>query len=367
MIRSGALGALLVLLLLLPRPGTAQEGAATFPGPVSLSGLLYLTYQTGQEAGADFNRFAVTRSYLTADVHVLPRLSARITMDAHQDAEGDMEVRLKYAFGKYDFGDVGDLTGLGLEGGIVHMVWLDFEEHVNLYRMLDKMFMERSDMFNSADVGLTLGGGFGKSLPEDYRRNVSSAYAARYGSFALGVYNGGGYHGAEKNLNKSLQGRLTLRPLPDVLPGLQLSGLAIVGEGNRSGTTDAEIPDWRVFNGMASYQHAGGTWTAQYVTGKGNQAGSWFEPTDETQATDYGGFAVFGEQRFGKGWRVVGGFDELERRPGDTDLSFTRVHGGLGYDLGKQNVLMVDVTRRDWADEALENDTRFQVVMQVRF
>ena len=98
-------------------------------------------------------------------MNILPNLSGRITMDAHQDGEEDMEVRLKYAYGKYSLGDVGGITGLGLEGGIVHMVWLDFEEHINLYRMRDKMFVERSGMFNSADFGVTLTGGLVRTSP----------------------------------------------------------------------------------------------------------------------------------------------------------------------------------------------------------
>ena len=195
---------------------------------------------------------------------------------------------------------------------------------------------------------------------------MSSSYPSRWGSFAVGVYNGGGYHGAEKNTNKTVQGRLTVRPLPDALPGLQLSGLAIVGEGNKAGEAD-EIPNWRVFNAMLSYQHAQGTLTAQYVTGEGNQKGSWYEPTEPWNATNYNGFAVCGEQRFGDGWRIVGGFDSIERTPGNTDLSFTRINGGIGYDLGHGNILIFDLVRRNWEDSSLDADTRFQTVMQVKF
>lgn len=370
MIRFSLLGALLFLLASTPQPGSAQHNdsqGTSFPGPVSFSGLFYLSYQTGESGGEDFSRFSVNRAYLTGRVNVVPRLSARITMDAHQDETGDMKVRLKYVYGKYALGDVGRLTGLGIEGGIVHMVWLDFEEHINLYRMRDKMFMERSGMFNSADMGVTLTGGFGEDLPEEFQETVTSHYASRWGSFAVGVYNGGGYHGAEENLNKTVQGRLTIRPLPDVLPGLQISGLGILGEGNNLDPELDESPDWRVFNAMASYQHAGGTWTAQFVTGEGNQAGSWYEPTDLAEATDFNGFSIFGEQRFSSGWLITGGFDQLERKPGDQDLSFTRIHGGIGYDLGNQNILLFDVDQRNWEDDARDSDTRFQVVMQVKF
>ena len=38
------------ILLLSAMPLTAQEGAS-YPGPVSLSGLFYLAYQKGEEGG----------------------------------------------------------------------------------------------------------------------------------------------------------------------------------------------------------------------------------------------------------------------------------------------------------------------------
>jgi len=360
------LGLAVPALLALPlHPAAGQDR-------IAFSGLSYLAYENGKEGGESYNQFFVNRAYLTTRVNVLPRLTARLTLDTSQDREGDgqgdMEVRIKYAYAKYDFGDLGPATGIGLEGGIVHMVWLDFEENVNLYRMRDPMFMERSGMFNSADFGLTLSGGLGGSLPEEYRREVSSAYAARHGSFALGVYNGGGYHGEEQNDDKVLQGRLTLRPLPDALPGLQLSGLAIAGKGNQAGPLD-EIPDWRTFNLLASFQHPRGALSAQYVRGKGNQRGTWTEPGTPDAATDHSGYSLFGEQRFGSGsaWRLVAGYDRLERTPGSLDRSFHRVHGGIGYDMGGQNILLLDLDRREWDDDALPADHRVQAVLQVKW
>jgi hypothetical protein len=365
---------LLVALLLSTAPqAKAQEAvpdSGTFSPSLRFEGLFYLNYETGEAGGADYSRFNVHRGYLTARVQILPKLSGRITLDTNQDREGDvtgdMQVRLKYIYAKYDFGNWGKLTGLGLEGGIVHMVWLDFEEHVNLYRMRDQMFMERSGMFNSADLGLTLTGGIGEDLPDEYKDEVSSHYASRWGSFAVGVYNGGGYHAVEENEDKVAQGRLTIRPLPDVVPGLQVSGLAIIGKGNRGGDPE-EIPDWHAYNLMGSYQFPQGTVTAQYAWGMGNQRGSWREPAAPGEATDYDGYSVFGEYRFGPHWRLIGGYDDLQRTPGDADQSFTRVHGGVGYDFGGQNMLVFDVDRRNWDDADIETDTRFQVVMQVKF
>jgi hypothetical protein len=237
---------------------------------------------------------------------------------------------------------------------------------MDLYRMRDPMFMERSGLFNSADIGITFSGALGESLGEEYRDRVSSSYAARHGSFAVGVYNGGGYHAVERNQDKVVQGRLTLRPLPERLPGLQVSGLAILGKGNADGEA-GELPDWRTYNLFASYQHARGAVTAQYAWGEGNQRGDWTEPADATDATGFSGLSLFGEARLAGGWRAIGGFDRFERTPGASDRAFDRLHAGIGYDLGSQNILILDWDRREWDDAALDTDTRVRVVMQLKF
>jgi hypothetical protein len=362
----------LFLLLLLSPPAVAgQESAGPEPpDAVSISGLFYLTYEDMEIGGRHESQFFIHRAYLTTRVDILPRLSGRLTFDTSQDMEGDgqgdMEVRLKYAYAEYAFGDWGPVRGARLEAGIVHMVWLAFEEHINRYRMRGPMFLERSGIFNSADFGATLNGGFGPELPAEYRNTVSSAYASRYGSFAVGVYNGTGYHGDERNRDKVVQGRLSLRPLPAVIPGLQLSGLAIVGKGNRSAATGG-IPDWRTYDLFLSYQHRHGTLAAQYMWGEGNQRGTWVEPLDPGAATDHSGYSFFGEGRLGPHWRLIGGLDRVDRVQGGVDRSFWRVHGGFGYDLGRENVLLFDVDHREWDAPVLRPGTRYRLVFQVKF
>ena len=374
--RSSLLSVVVLALALAPQPAIGQDTlqspppAETFEPQVSLGGLFYLTYEELDVGGDRTSQFFIHRAYLTSTVQILPRLSGRITLDTSQDLEGDgrgdMEVRLKYAYARYHLGDWGGLRQVELEGGIVHMVWLDFEEHINLYRMRGPMFMERSGIFNSADFGLTLGGELGPQLPAEYRDEVSSSYAARYGSFALGIYNGTGYHGDERNTDKVIQGRLTLRPFPQVLPGLQVSALGILGKGNQS-KKDGPVPDWRTYDLFLSYQDRWATFTGQYVWGRGNQRGTWVLPAGSGDASDYSGFSLFGEGRLGRGWRVIAGFDRMDREAELQDLGFQRVHGGLGYDLGKQNILLLDMDVRDWDDRDLESETRLRVVFQLKF
>ena len=347
-----------------------NKSASTEQDKVKLSGLFYIGYEMGELKDEDLGRFFISRAYLTAEAKILPFLSARITLDTSQDLEGDgrgdMELRLKYAFAKLDFGDWRAFQKVNLEAGIVHMVWLEFEEHVNRYRMRGPMFMERSGIFNSADFGLTLAGGLGSDLGEDYRKQVNSKYSARRGSFALGIYNGAGYHGVEANSNKATEARFTFRPFPESLPGLQASGMAIVGDGNVTGESET-IPDWSTYNGFVSYEHRRGAVTAQYVKGKGNQRGIWVEPDDPSEATPFTGWAVFGEWRFGPHWLATGGYDDFDRVSVARDFSFNRVYAALGYDLGKHNILMFDWDRRVFDDSTLPIDERYQIVLQLKF
>jgi len=185
-------------------------------------------------------------------------------------------VRLKYAYGQIMAPDLGDvLTGGYAELGMVHTPWLDFEEHINRYRMQGTMFMERNGLFNSADLGLTAGGNLGPSLGDDALKNVSKANPGSFGSFAFGVYNGGGYAAHEANENKVVEGRLSVRPLGPFFPYAQLSYFGIYGKGNTPAA-----PAWRLHAGMLSVEHEYFVVTGTYAVGYGNQKGSQLSGSD---------------------------------------------------------------------------------------
>jgi hypothetical protein len=221
-----------------PSPAPPPKAPPTFP-QVKVGGTWYLSYQDGEAGNAEFSRFVIKRGYIIVDAKIAPWMSARITPDTTVDSSGDIKVRLKYAYAKFAAPDFGFVTKPEMEAGVAHTPWLDFEEHINNYRMQDTMFMERNGLFNSADAGVTVMGLLGGTVSESYQKSVSKEYPGRWGSFALGVYNGGGYHASEANTNKVLEGRLTIRPLPDVAPGLQLSYFGVNGKGNTAQEPDS--------------------------------------------------------------------------------------------------------------------------------
>ena len=351
--------------------------------------LWYLHYRYGNEAKDSenledgyekYNRFNIGRGYLTMRVKPVKWFEGRITLDAHQDESGDMNVRLKYLYGKFTvpFESI-ILTEPSLELGIVHMPWLDYEEHINWYRCQGTMFMERNKLFNSADFGATFGMLLGRKLPDKYQEEVSSKYPGTWGSLALGVYNGGGYHALEKNSGKSFEGRLSVRPLGFIFPNIQLSYFFIIGHGNVEETDDYNAPKWRSHTAMMSYECKFLALTGQFIYGRGNQKGDFVdwenaedpETGDEIHVGiedvhDYMGASGFLEVKLP--WiksSLIGRYDWFGREGENTQ----RIIAGYAFHFYKQhkNFIMLDVDYviPDSSIEFVEDTWEVKLTLQV--
>lgn len=300
----------------------------------------------------DYNAFKLKRGYLTVENTFNNTFSARYTQDITIDNEGDdagnVELRFKYCYLKVQIPKGSVFTNSYFEVGLVHRPWIDFEEHINDYRVQGQMFLERSKIIGSADFGLTYVMLLGEKLDSEYQENVSSSYPGKYGSFAIGIYNGGGYHALEKNNNKTVEARLSLRPFPVGLPGFQLSYNMAYGRGN-----DTVATDFRLHSFYASYESKLLTLTAQYYTGKGNMSG--------TNENKNNGYSFFGEFVIPKTrFMLFSRFDYF--KPG-TDNPYQIIIGGLGYRFYKQNKIIFDV---DWSD--CENITRiYEIALEITF
>ena len=322
-------------------------------------GTFYLSYQAGATGDTDYNSFLLKRGYFGAEVGITPYLTARFVSDITSDSNGDVKLRAKYIYGKFHYKGNNVISNPYMEFGLAHMPWLDFEEALNGFRMQDTMFLERSGIFNSADVGVMFGSDFGKSLSSDYKSKVNSHYAGRYGSWQVGIYNGGGYHAKELNTNKVLEGRVTIRPVPSGLPGLQFSVLGIVGKGNT-----AEAPDWKSCNGMVSYESQYFTFTGQGYFGVGNQKGD--------PANDQKGFSVFAAAhiptpKIGGKITLFGRTDEFNKNT-EAYTDITRIFiAGAGWHFYKSNTWLVDYQRTSHSVPTIDTDNRAQVTLQMGF
>ncbi len=354
---------------ILERKGVITEEEATeikkkdkgFELPKGLKGvkvgaLWYLDYSNGQEpesgdASSSYNEFRVTRGYLTVQKELFSWFHTRITVDTHQDDTGDYKVRLKYLYAELRPHDTGLFTDMKSEIGMGHIPWLDLEEHINPYRCQGTMAIERAGVFNSADVGVSLRGYLGGQLEDAEAKTGSRYYNGRYGSWHVGVYNGPGYHESEKNNNKVLEGRLTLRPLPDVIPGLQLSYFGLYGEGNDEDNPAGEWPDYVVNLGMLSYENPWVTLTGQYFTTQGNAKGNWVGASGDVLET--AGYSFFGNLKLPVLEQKVSLFARYDHFDQDTDKQ-------IGDDAGMKGKMPV-------SDNRLGDDHKIQAVMQIKF
>ena len=342
------------------RPTPEPPKAAPSYPTVKLGALWYLSYQDGEASGADYSKFVIKRGYINIDATVNSFMSARITPDITQDSTGDIKVRLKYAYAKFHQSSLGYVTKPFVEVGVVHMPWLDYEEHINVYRMQDTMFMERNGLFNSADFGVTFVGLLGQELPDDYQKSVSKDYPGRRGSFAFGVYNGSGYHASEKNSNKVLEGRLSYRPLPDSVPGLQLSYFGIRGKGN----TEA-APDWDTDALMASFESRYLVATGTWYEGAGNQKGDAID--SHGVALERDGWSAFVEGKLNQRWSVVARYDAFDPNHAVDQDDQTRTIAGLAFHIGKGNSVLLDYDTVDYDKPGKQSDSRVQLTLQVKY
>jgi hypothetical protein len=327
---------------------------------VKASGLAYISYQNGQTAGVDYSKTVLKRGYFGADAKITSYLSARAMLDVTQDSTGDWKARFKYLYGKFDLGTAAVFNKNYIEFGLAHMPWLDFEEHVNYYRLQDTMFMERNNLFNSADMGVMWGANLGADMPDDYLKNVNKAYAGRWGSIQVGVYDGAGYHAAETNTNKVIEGRLTIRPLPDLVPGLQVTYFGINGKGNK-----ATEPDWSSNTGMISYESRWLVVTGQYVDSTGNQGGSAVDASGKSVPQK--GWSGFVEGKLSPTWSVIGRYDQFDPNSDVDNNSNKRSILGVAYKFNANNMLLLDYDQVNYDQAGKPTDKRTQLTLQVSF
>ena len=250
------------------------------------------------------------------------------------------------------------------------MPWLDFEEAINGFRMQDTMFTERNSIFNSADTGVLVGSDFGGSMRSDYKSNVDSKYAGRYGSWQLGVYNGTGYHAVEANTNKVVEARFSLRPAPSVIPGLQFSIFGSVGKGNKAPTARAISQTGKSGIGMASFESKYFTFTGQGYLGIGNQGGTALESNGTSAHQN--GFSAFASvhiptPHFGQKISLIGRLDEFDSNTRIyKDLKRTYITG-IAWHMHKDNIWLVDYHITEHSLSTLKGEDRLQITLQTVF
>ncbi len=332
--------------------------ASPFP-QVKVGTTMFLSYQDGKANGDEYSKFTVKRGYLDVTGALTPNLSFRLTPDVTQDSAGDFKVRLKYAYAYVTAGRLGFVSRPFVEFGMVHTPWIDFEEKINNYRMQDSLFLERVGTMSSADLGLLVGGQLGDELSAEAQKRASRNNPGRWGSFAIGVYNGGGYTATENNTNKAIEGRLSIRPLPDIAPGLQISYFGVSGKGNL-----AARPGWTANMASLTFESPYANLVGSYITGTGNAAGTAVNTAGT--ALDRNGWSGFVEGRLSADWSLIARHDELTPDTSASAVKTKRTIGGVCYHLGRGYDLLLDYDEITYEGTAKPRDTRAQFTFQLK-
>ncbi|MBN2091176.1 hypothetical protein JW964_16310 [candidate division KSB1 bacterium] len=342
-----------------------NQAATSLPidNSLSISGEWFLSYQIGKKEYKDFNNFNLKRGYITIKKtlsrNIIGRITPDISVDRDGDGEGDIELRLKYCYINFLWPTFGIFNSPQLEFGLVHRPWLDFEEHINRYRVQGTMFLERNGVFDSGDYGVTFMTLLGEEMSKEYQREVNKSYPGRFGSLAIGLYNGGGYHALERNKNKTLEWRMTLRPLPEIMPGLQMSYLGAYGKGNQEFS-----PAWELHDGCLSYELPRFIFTAQYFWGKGNAKGTLLDASKNS--IQHEGYSCFGEIKLHK-WNLIGRYDFYEASLSPKTLKQNRHIGGIAYNLGGGTKILVDYEVVESKSNKNTSDKVLELAMEVRY
>jgi len=194
---------------------------------LNVSGNFFIASTYYENTGTKYFGFNIRRSYINIKYKFTDKLDFRYTQDLTIDNEGkdagNIELRIKYLYLRYRLPGLFFFRDNSIKFGISQRPWLDFEEHINFYRVQGSMFLERSLLFNSSGFGLSFESLLGGKLDNAYAEKVKPKAPGKYGSLAMGLYNGGGYHQFEKNRVKNFEVRVTVRPLYNLLPQLQFS------------------------------------------------------------------------------------------------------------------------------------------------
>jgi hypothetical protein len=341
------------------QPGVSPPETPGFP-QVRVGSTIFLSYQDGKTAGVSYSKFVIKRGYIDVTARLSSQLSARITPDVTQDISGETRLRVKYAYGLLSASTLGVRTRLSVEFGLVHTPWIDFEEKVNRYRMQDTLFLERIGIMSSADGGVMVAGLLGGEMPENYQQGVSSAYPGRLGSFAVGLYNGGGYTSSEQNTNKVIEGRLTFRPLPTIAPGLQISYFGVHGRGNT-----AAQPQWSANMASLTFESMCVNLVASYLMGTGNSRGDAVDA--DGHALDRRGWNAFVEAKLSRRWSLIARRDQFTPDTRSMSITTKRTIGGVAYHLSKGNDLLLDYDEIRYDGTTKPKDTRSQLTIQIKF
>ena len=347
---------------------------------LKFSGLTYLGYtyndhkagttSTATAYKADESNFEIRRSYFQLKAYLLddPKSYFRVTLDMHQNAEDDLVVRAKYAYLYLN----NILPATGVEVGLVHRPWHDYEEHnAWYYRNISKVLVEAKNggnLSNSADFGFNF------------------KTKTQYFDSEFGIFNGEGYHSdfnddeatEDAGTAMSFEWRTTAHLLgvngKDKQTEKTYFDASFFGQYNpehkASASGVAGDYDDLVFYGLHTvYNQPEFLISAQYIASEDTADNSTY-----VSAQAGSGYSVNGEYRFGEeyDYRAIARYDSWT----DDQLAGTSEKENVAYIVGgvweqNRNVQWVGnvivTENEDGSARENENGVQYMITAEVKF
>jgi len=343
----------------------AKSSKLKFSGQTFI-GYAYTDYESGKydnntiNRPADKSEFQVRRAYFQLKAYLLddPKSYYRVTLDTHNDG-GSWDMRMKYAYVYLN----NILPSTGVELGLVHRPWHDYEEHNAWYfRNIEKVFTEIGNgahLSNSADLGFNL------------------KTKTKYFDSEIGVFNGEGYHEAQNSDGVSVEWRATGHILGENGKDKQTKktywDVSFFGQYNMKHKTvfydgDNHYEDL-VFGGLHTvFNTPSFLVAAQYIQSLDTRDGAGVS----SQAGL--GYSINGEFRFGseKEFRVLGRYDSwtAEKESGIKELEKITYLGGVAWEQSKNIQWVANVTATDneaGGDNDKNNAIAYMLSAEVKF
>ena len=300
---------------------------------------------TAKYAGSS-SGFELRRNYVQVKGFFNDKDYWRVTLDATKELASTTSyanVYFKYAYLYLD----GILPYTGMELGMAHRPWIDYEEHNSwYYRSFNKVLLEEKgtatesglDLVNSSDLGVNF-----KTRTDMF-------------SSEIGIFNGEGYHADKKAANQqnssgmSLEWRLTAHligsgekvshndRLKDTYAHISTYGLISKNHKDDTVAIDGAGEYDRSFYGIhAVYNQPLFLVAAQYVTAQDKARNSLI-----TDGKEYDAFSINAEIRPIKDWTIIGRYDDYKidkvtKITGANSVSAngTKIIAGLAYKYNK--------------------------------
>ncbi|MDD2828443.1 MAG: hypothetical protein PHW18_02585 [Sulfuricurvum sp.] len=314
--------------------------------------------------------FEMRRNYLQVKAYFNDKDYARVTLDTTKELAsfvgttedsgtdnlktsqngGFADMYVKYAYLYLD----NVLPYTGVEAGIVHRPWIDYEEHNAWnYRSIQKVILEEKNTPTETGVDLVNSADFGVNF-----QTKTSIFSSE-----IGIFNGEGYHGDKIAGNQQNDSHLSAEWR---LTGHILGDGTKVGKNDRTKDTFANISTYGLISHNHKDNNAALADIKEYnrafygVHAVYNQpafllAAQYFKAKDESRTPDlvtvadgsagfdkkdYTGFSINAEVRPMTDWTIIGRYDKYKVEADVNGALYSNIEGdkltaGVVYNMNK--------------------------------